>query len=371
MFFGLPAALLALHRAIDAPSLGRGVVARPGARRPGAGVRLLRHLRRPARPRSACVFFGADARPLARADYWACGAVAAATAIGLVVPFFLPYVRVQSELGFTRSVEEAAVYSADVARLAGLERLGAPLDPAAGWATGTRCCSPASLTLVGGAVGRRGARGARPAAGVTAAARAPTSPGERPRDVLAFYALSGVLAFWISFGPAAGLYRVLFARDSGVLVPARAEPDRHRRGPGAGGAVRRAAWPRSFARLDAADAASASRRCWSLAMCRRALRGAARRARGAAGRSAPIGIWPRCRGRRSSSCRSSTSAPTSPATPRYMSASGWHWQPLINGYSDHIPPEFRELAPRHARLPVRGVVRRAARSGAPATSSST
>ena len=31
---------------------------------------------------------------------------------------------------------------------------------------------------------------------------------------------------------------------------------------------------------------------------------------------------------------------------RYMSASGWHWQPLINGYSDHIPPEFRELAPR-------------------------
>ena len=29
-----------------------------------------------------------------------------------------------------------------------------------------------------------------------------------------------------------------------------------------------------------------------------------------------------------------------------MSASAWHWQPLINGYSDHIPLEFRELAPR-------------------------
>ena len=29
--------------------------------------------------------------------------------------------------------------------------------------------------------------------------------------MLAFYAISGVLAFWISFGPAAGLYRVLFA----------------------------------------------------------------------------------------------------------------------------------------------------------------
>src|SRR6185503_4668527 len=34
----------------------------------------------------------------------------------------------------------------------------------------------------------------------------------RPRrDVLAFYALSGGLAFWTSFGPAAGLYRLLFA----------------------------------------------------------------------------------------------------------------------------------------------------------------
>jgi hypothetical protein len=28
--------------------------------------------------------------------------------------------------------------------------------------------------------------------------------------VLAFYGLSAVLAFWISFGPAAGLYRILF-----------------------------------------------------------------------------------------------------------------------------------------------------------------
>ena len=34
-----------------------------------------------------------------------------------------------------------------------------------------------------------------------------------------------------------------------------------------------------------------------------------------------------------------------------MSASGWHWQPLINGYSDHIPLEFRELAPRMHGFP--------------------
>jgi hypothetical protein len=23
--------------------------------------------------------------------------------------------------------------------------------------------------------------------------------------------------------------------------------------------------------------------------------------------------------------------------------STWHWQPLVNGYSDHIPPDFREI----------------------------
>jgi hypothetical protein len=29
---------------------------------------------------------------------------------------------------------------------------------------------------------------------------------------------------------------------------------------------------------------------------------------------------------------------------RYMFASIWHWQPLINGYSDFIPADFREMA---------------------------
>jgi len=40
-----------------------------------------------------------------------------------------------------------------------------------------------------------------------------------------------------------------------------------------------------------------------------------------------------------------------PRHARYMSASGWHWQSLINGYSDHIPLEFRDLAPRMHGFP--------------------
>jgi hypothetical protein len=30
-----------------------------------------------------------------------------------------------------------------------------------------------------------------------------------------------------------------------------------------------------------------------------------------------------------------------------------HWQPLVNGYSDHIPSDFREIAPRLASFPSR------------------
>jgi hypothetical protein len=38
---------------------------------------------------------------------------------------------------------------------------------------------------------------------------------------------------------------------------------------------------------------------------------------------------------------------------RYMLNSTVHWQPLVNGYSDHIPSDFRTLAPRLATFPSR------------------
>ena len=36
---------------------------------------------------------------------------------------------------------------------------------------------------------------------------------------------------------------------------------------------------------------------------------------------------------------------------RYMLNSTAHWQPLLNGYSDHIPADFRALAPILATFP--------------------
>jgi hypothetical protein len=38
---------------------------------------------------------------------------------------------------------------------------------------------------------------------------------------------------------------------------------------------------------------------------------------------------------------------------RYMLFSAYHWQPLLNGYSDYIPPDFRTLATTLASFPSR------------------
>ncbi len=352
LFFGLPAAMLALHRAVDAPSLGRGVV---------LGLAL-------AVQALACGYYGIFAGLLTalglvwfgltrgrwrEVDYWACGAVAAATAIGLVLPFFLPYVRVQSELGFTRSVEEAATYSADgrawLASSAWAHRWMLPwLEH---W---NEVLFPGAITLIGGVWGAVQAwRASRPGAHAPSApvpadaapvrpSRALAATGMR-RDVIGFYALTGGLAFWISFGPAAGLYRVLFAVipvfsllrapsrigivvvlaltmlfACGLAVVFARRPLRQRALAAAGLslAVSAELFTAPIAVRDAPPVLSAYRHLASL-------------------RRAPVLELPFFYERSDY-----------PRHARYMSASGWHWQPLINGYSDHIPPEFRELAPR-------------------------
>ena len=51
----------------------------------------------------------------------------------------------------------------------------------------------------------------------------------------------------------------------------------------------------------------------------------------------------------------------------YMLDSTVHWQPLVNGYSDYIPPDFRELAVTLAPFPSRESFE-ALKNGASATS---
>jgi hypothetical protein len=206
---------------------------------------------------------------------------------------------------------------------------------------------PGAITLIGGVWGAAYAwRAARDgAAGVAAAASDGTRPV--PRDVLAFYAICGVLAFWTSFGPAAGLYRVLFdaipvfallrAPSRVAIVVVLALTVLFAAGLSAWRAGHTPRW-RLIAALVLSVALAGElytplslREAPPVSNVYRYL---------ARARTGPVLELPFFYERIDF-----------PRHTRYMSASGWHWQPLINGYSDHIPAEYRELAPRMHGFP--------------------
>ena len=347
MFFGLPVAMLAMHRLVDAPSAGRGVL---------LGLAL-------AVQALACGYYGIFAGLLTALGlpffaltrgrwrspgYWLCGAIAAVTAIAPVLPFFLPYTRVQSELGFTRSVEEAAYYSADlqawVASSAWAHRWYLPW--LGHW---NEVLFPGVLTVAGGLWGAaRAWRAASAPATAPAMVAALDATARASRDVLAFYGITGLLAFWISFGPAAGLYRVLFAvipvfsllrapsRIGIVVVLALAVCL------ASGLAV-------MFARLSP-RAQTWAAAALSLLMCADLFTApiAVREAPPVASAYRHLATLRRAAVLELPFFYERSDFPRHAA---YMSASGWHWQPLINGYSDHIPLEFRDLAPRMHGFP--------------------
>ena len=157
-----------------------------------------------------------------------------------------------------------------------------------------------------------------------------------------------MLAFWISFGPAAGLYRVLFAvipvfsllrapsRIGIVVVLALAVCL------ASGLAV-------VFARL-APRARTWAAAALSLVMCAELFTApiAVREAPPVASAYRHLATLRRAAVLELPFFYERSDFPRHAA---YMSASGWHWQPLINGYSDHIPLEFRDLAPRMHGFP--------------------
>ena len=112
MTAGLPFAMLAFHRLADRPSAARGAVL-------GAVM---------AAQALCCGYYGihvavmiafafavvASTRSMwADASYWRAMLVAAAVSIGLVLPAFVPYWLLQRQTGFTRTLVEAARYSAN------------------------------------------------------------------------------------------------------------------------------------------------------------------------------------------------------------------------------------------------------------------
>lgn len=343
MFFGLPATLLALHRLVDAPSAGRGlvlavalIVTALSCGYYGIFAALLAGL--------GLVYFGLTRGHWRRRDYWVAGLLAAAGSIAVVAPFFLPYARVQAELGFTRSVDEAAYYSADwqawLASSAWAHRWFLPI--LGQW---NEVLFPGVITTIGGVWGAwiawRGLGGQPNAGG--------TGSGYR-RDTIVFYGLVAILAFWISFGPAAGLYRVLFAtipvfsllrapsRIGIVVVLALAML----LAIGLAAGLSRLA-PRRRILTTAGLAVALAAELFTAPLAMREAPPVNQAYRWlATARLGPVLELPFFYERSDF-----------PRHARYMSASGWHWQPLINGYSDHIPPEFRDLAPQMHGFPSR------------------
>jgi hypothetical protein len=111
---GIPLAMLALHRLVDAPTPQRGIA---------LGLAL-------AAQALSCAYYGIFAglmvgygvlflattrRRWRDLHFWAAVGIAALTAVLGVLPFFLPYLAIQREQGFSRSLDDALRYSATAA----------------------------------------------------------------------------------------------------------------------------------------------------------------------------------------------------------------------------------------------------------------
>ncbi len=322
MTAGLPLSLLMLHRVADAPTPGRGAE---------LGVALVAQA-------LSCAYYGIFAALmiglgtlvlgwmhglLRSRAYWTAIAVGAAIPIAVVAPLFVPYLRVQAESGFTRTLSDAARWAANPqSYLASSAHAHAQLlDFISRYERWTEVLFPGILATVLGLAGVWFAR--------------------TRKDVLVLYSMLGVLAFWASFGPAAGLYHVLFelplftflrapSRLGLVVVLAlsvfagfavRAVLERLRPGLRTAGAT-------VFVALAVADL-NVLPFPWERAPVT----------------PAPYDVLAKLPRGVVAEFPFYADRVTFPLHAQYMLFSTAHWMPIVNGYSDVIPEDFREAAP--------------------------
>ncbi len=202
MAAGLPLSLLMIHRVADAPSWRAGVA---------LGVAL-------AAQALGCAYYGifaafmvayvtlflAWSRGLWRSPrYWTAVAIGAFLSMLLVTPAFAHYLRLQDETGFGRSLDDAAPYSAYLrSYLASAAHAHNWLLPIIkDW--NHEVLFPGFLAILLGATGV-----AAIARGRDTSASSSALSGDR--ETVMLYGSLGLLAFWASLGPRAGLYTVLF-----------------------------------------------------------------------------------------------------------------------------------------------------------------
>ncbi len=316
MTFGLPFTMLAFHRAADRPTPGRGaalgaVMALEAAFCGYYGVFLMLMVG------FATFVVAATRRRWTDRAYWTCIAIAALTAVALVVPLFLPYMKLQRVTGFARSLADARRFSADWR--------GYLASPAVAHRWLLHAIGSWRAVAFPGYIAT--------GFGVAGAWLAWKS---REREVLAIYGGLAVLAFWASLGPEAGLY-TLFYRTLPIFAWLRA--------PGRFSVI---------VLLGLAVLASFAVRQLLASATRPAVVLAAILLVGCAESITPM-RW--------------REVPPVPAAYRvlatlppgavielpfyarkmeifghvkYMLWSTSHWKPLVNGYSDYIPPDFYE-----------------------------
>jgi hypothetical protein len=336
MTFGPAMALLAMHRLVDEPTMGRAV---------WLGVAL-------AVQALACTYYGIfgglavalgfvwfgalDAR-LRTWRFWRCAFVALMVAAALLTPFLLEYLPVL-QAGFVRSLQEARLFSVrGPSYLASSMWVHTLVLP---FMEGFRdVLFPGFLTL---------------ALAITACWYAFGRPRGVPfatssRRLVGFYVLLLGLAVWASFGPDAGLYAWLYKAIPlfsyirvpsrfGVLVILSASV---LAGFGVAAILGRlGVWPRRAFVAGAVTIALAESIVIPLQIHDAPPVAQAYRTLAALpwGAVAEFPFYYKARDRYRHT--------------EYMLMSTHHWKPLVNGYSDHTPEDYVEDLPKLASFPL-------------------
>ena len=332
MTFGIPLVLLAFHRMIDRPGWNTGAtlggalaVAALSSAYYGVLVGLAVGL--------GVIFYGLRMSLWKERRYWISVAMALAVLAILLTPFFLPYMTIREE-GFERTLEEARRYRLNI-----WGWLASPVSTHAWLLNENRrgmVAFPGITRVVFGLAGL----------GLVAFSARYAARIANGRNHAIFYLLVAALTFWTSFGPDAGLYAALhyafppifaFLRAIErftVLVPLALSV-------GMGFAIvllqdwwrnagrtraQGAAAGTALMALVAADSWIAPLQIPDALPVPSVYRALARSPRGAVAefpffyRSIDFNrhAW-------------------------YMLYSTYHWQPLVNGYSDHYPKPFIDM----------------------------
>ncbi|HEV3058163.1 MAG TPA: hypothetical protein VGY48_07930 [Vicinamibacterales bacterium] len=321
MTAGLPFSMLAFHRFADRVSPARGaalgvVMAAQAICCGYYGVFVILMVG------YASIVVAVTRRQWGSSRYWLGLGVGAVVAIALVTPAFLPYVTLQRVQGFHRALDEARLYSSN------WSDYFASSSYAHVWMLAylPRWIEVAFPGFVAALLGLAGPWVARPGGDVRG--------DVRRAELVAIYGGLAFLAFWASFGPAGFLYAALYR------------------------AVPLFAWLRVPARfgllvsfglsvLAGATLAQMLRACTRPALVASAVALVAAAELVVPSNMREVnGFEP--------VYRTLATLPRAPVIElpfyyiegmfplhtRYMLSSTTHWMPLVNGYSDYIPPDF-------------------------------